>query len=151
MRLDRRAPVYAALAAAGLLVGLAGSSPSATALGAAFLVPLAYGLAARRPVLPRARVDASSLRVLEGDEVEVKVVVTASAALDWLEVELPLPPRLRGLDGSGRRILSVAPGAERTLGFRIACARWGAYASARSSPAATRSGWSSAPARRADR
>jgi uncharacterized protein (DUF58 family) len=128
MRLDRRVPVYAALTAAGLLVGLAGSLPSATALGAAFLVPLAYGLAARRPVLPRARVDVSSLRVLEGDEVDVKVVVTASAALDWLEVELPLPPRLRGLDGSGRRILSVAPGAERTLGFRIACDRWGAYA-----------------------
>ena len=145
MRLDRRAPVYAALAAAGLLVGLAGSLPSATALGAAFLVPLAYGLAARRPVLPSARVEASSLRVLEGDEVEVKVVVTASAALDWLDVELPLPPRLPG----GRRQRPPDPFRRTGRGaharVRVACARGARTPSARSSPADTRSGWSSAP------
>jgi uncharacterized protein (DUF58 family) len=126
VRLDRRVPLYAALAAAGLLVGLAGSLPSATALGSAVLVPLVYGLAARRPVLPETRVELSSHRLLEGDEVEVRLVVRARDALDWLEVELPDPPRLRPRD-AGRRVVALAEGGQRTLTYRIACERWGAY------------------------
>ncbi len=129
VRLDRRAPVYAALAAAGLLVGLAGSLPSATALGAAFLVPLAYGLAARRPVLPRTRVDASSLRVLEGDErrgegrrhgVRSTRLARASSC------------RCRRASGGSTAAAAGSFASHRARsarsGSQIACARWGAYA-----------------------
>jgi uncharacterized protein (DUF58 family) len=125
--LDRRAPVYAALAAAGMLVGVAGSMPSAIALGAAFLIPLAYGLAAHRPLLPRVHVEVSRPRLLEGDDADIRIVVTASAAVDWLEVELPLPPRLRPVAGKPCRVISLPEAGERTLVYRLECAHWGAY------------------------
>lgn len=127
MRLERRAAVYAAFAVAGMLVGLASSEPGATALGATFLVPLVYGLAARRPVLPEVRIAPARERLLEGEAVELQLTVAATERIAWLEVELPLPPRLRLLEGSECWIVALAAGERRTLRSRVEFPRWGAY------------------------
>ncbi len=127
MRPERRVVGSTALGALGLLVGLVASEPAAAALGAAFLLPVVYGLAAPQPRLPRTRMELSRPRLLEGDAVELRLELAADAAIDWLELELDLPARTGLLEGEGRVVLGLAGGEVRTLRYRIHCPRWGIY------------------------
>jgi uncharacterized protein (DUF58 family) len=118
---------FTALGALGLIVGLAASEPAAVALGAAFLLPVVYGLAAPRPVLPMSKIELSHDRLLEGDAVDVRLELTAEAAIDWLELNLRVPARSRLLEGAERLVLGLRAGEARTLRYRIECPRWGLY------------------------
>jgi uncharacterized protein (DUF58 family) len=124
---EPRAVGFTALGALGLVVGLAASEPAAAALGAAFLLPAVYGLAAARPLLPRSRLDLSHERLLEGDTGELRLELAASAAIDWLELEVHVPARARLLEGHARIVLGLRAGEVRTLVFRIDSPRWGLY------------------------
>ena len=118
---------YTALGMLGLLVGLTVAEPAAVAFGAAFLLPVVYGLAAPRPLLPESDVVLSHERVLEGDAVEVRLQLAAEAAVDWLELDLGVPARARLLDGPPRLVLGLGAGETRTLVYRIRYPRWGVY------------------------
>ena len=107
MKPEPRVVGYTALGALGLLVGLATSEPAAVAFGAAFLLPAVYGLAASRPVLPESDIAVSHERVLEGDSVEVRLELTARAAVDWPELEFRVPARARMLEGMERLVLGL--------------------------------------------
>jgi uncharacterized protein (DUF58 family) len=127
LRPERRVVGSTALGALGLVVGLIASEPAATALGAAFLLPVVYGLAAPRPLLPRTRMELSRERLLEGDAVDLRLELAAEAAVDWLELELDLPARTRLLEGDERVVLGLRAGEMRALRYRIHCSRWGVY------------------------
>ena len=127
MRPEPRVVGYTALGALGLLVGLAASEPAAAAFGAAFLLPVVYGLAAPRPSLPGSEIALSHERVLEGDAVEVRLELAARSTIDWLEVEFRVPARARLLEGQQRLVLGLGTGEVRTLRYRVHYPRWGVY------------------------
>jgi uncharacterized protein (DUF58 family) len=118
---------FTALGALGLIVGLTISEPAAVAIGAAFLLPIIYGLAAPGPVLPTSGIEVSHERLLEGDAAEVRIEVAAEATIDWLELDLRVPDRSRLLEGPGRLVISLRAGEVRTLRYRIEFPRWGLY------------------------
>jgi uncharacterized protein (DUF58 family) len=118
---------YSALGALGLIVGLVASEPAAAAFGAAFLLPVIYGLAAPRPQLPPSRIELSRERLLEGDAVELRLEIAAEATIDWLELEAQPPARARLLEGHERLVLRLEAGEARTLRYRVHCPRWGLY------------------------
>lgn len=127
MKVESRVVGYVALGTLGLIVGLAASEPAAAAFGAAFLLPISYGLAAPRPRLPRTAIEVSHKRVLEGDTVDLRLELTAGVAIDWLKLELGVPPRAHLLEGHQLLILGLEAGEVRTLNYRIHCRRWGLY------------------------
>jgi uncharacterized protein (DUF58 family) len=124
---EQRAVVWFVVAAAGLLAGLATAQPTLVAVGAGFLVPLFFGLAARPPRLPEATVRVSADRVIEGGRVELELTLAASDACPWLDVELRLPERLDRDGAPTRRVLALHAGETRTLEYSINCPRWGAF------------------------
>lgn len=127
MIFERHAVAWFVVASVGLLAGLATARPALVAVGAAFLAPLFFGLAARPPRLPEATIRISADRVIEGGRVELELMLAASAACPWLDVELQLPERL-GTDGAPtRRVLALGEGETRTLEYSIDCGRWGAF------------------------
>ena len=127
MKPEPRVVGYTALGALGVIVGLAASEPAAAAFGAAFLLPIVYGLAAPRPLLPQSRIELSHVRLLEGDTAELRLELAAEAAIDWLELEFHVPARARLLEGHERLVLGLRAGEVRTLRYRIHCPRWGLY------------------------
>ncbi len=127
MKPEPRVVGYTALGALGLIVGLAASVPAAVAFGAAFLLPIVYGLAAPRPLLPQSRIELSHERLLEGEAAELRLEFAADAAVDWLELEFHVPARARLLEGHERLVLGLGAGEVRTLRYRIHCPRWGLY------------------------
>ena len=122
-----RVVTYTALGAAALVVGLVASEPAAVALGAAFLVPVVYGLAAPRPVLPHCTVELGAERLLEGDVLEATLVLDAPETIDWLEVDLVVPPRARLVAGATRRVVRLEAGATRSLAIAVEYPAWGAF------------------------
>jgi len=122
-----RVVTFTALGAAGLVVGLVASEPAAVALGAAFLVPVVVGLAAPPPVLPQCTVELPVDRLLEGDALDIRVALHAPAAIDWLEVDLLVPPRARLVAGDARRVLALQAGETRTLELVVEYPLWGAF------------------------
>jgi len=124
---EPRVVAFTALGALGLVVGLAVSEPAAVALGAAFLLPVVYGLSAPRPVLPPSDVALSHDRVIEGAAVDVQLELAAEAPIDWLELELRVPARARVLQGAERRVIGLRAGEVRSLRYRVECPRWGVY------------------------
>jgi uncharacterized protein (DUF58 family) len=124
---EQRAVVWFVVASAGLLAGLATARPALVAFGAGFMVPLLFGLAARPPRLPEATVRISADRVIEGARVELVLMLVASDACPWLDVELQLPERLDPGGAPTRRVLALHPGETRRLAYTIACPRWGAF------------------------
>ena len=110
MKPEPRVVGYTALGALGLIVGLAASEPVAVAFGAAFLLPIVYGLAAPRPLLPQSRIELSHQRLLEADVAELRIELTADAAVDWLELEFHVPTRARLARASSNSLSSAGSG-----------------------------------------
>jgi uncharacterized protein (DUF58 family) len=118
---------FTAIGVLGLTVGLAAAEPAAVAIGAAFLLPTIYGLAAPRPALPKASIEPSPERLLEGEGLEVRLDLAAEASIDWLELDLRFPAGLRSDEGAGRLVIRLEAGEVRTLRYRVECPRWGVY------------------------
>jgi uncharacterized protein (DUF58 family) len=124
---EQHAVLWLVVASVGLLAGLATAQPALVAVGAGFVVPLLFGLAARPPRLPEATVRVSADRVIEGGRVELELTLAASGACPWLDVELRLPERLDQDGGPTRCVLALHAGETRTLEYSINCPRWGAF------------------------
>jgi uncharacterized protein (DUF58 family) len=118
---------YAGLAALALLAGLATRRPELVVVAAPFALMAALGLLlARRPRID-AEVEVGAERALEGDEVDVRVMLAAEVGADRVEVLLQLPRRLALVDGVNPAQLRLADGERRELRYRVRCARWGAF------------------------
>jgi uncharacterized protein (DUF58 family) len=118
---------YTALAALGLIGGLAARLPELVVLAAPFaLVPAFSVLLARAP-----QVDATVLlerdRVLEGEELDVTVLVEPERGAERADVLLQLSHGLTVVDGGNPRTTHLADGHSRELVFRVRCERWGGY------------------------
>ncbi len=124
---SRRHPrlvAYAALAALGMLGGVALGRPDLIALVAPFAVWLALGgaLSSR----PRLRVDIGleRSRTAEG-EVAALILGLEGGPIPWLELEAPAPAGLEAK--TGRIRLCLSEGASETRRLELTCKRWGAY------------------------
>jgi len=118
---------YAGLAALGLLAALATRRPELVVLAAPFALSAALGLVlARRPQLD-ARVDLASDRALEGEEVEVRVLLEAAVGAERVEVLLELPRDLVVEAGDNPILVHLRDGERRELTFGVRCARWGGF------------------------
>ena len=126
-RLSPKFAPYAALAAAGLLGALAARLPELVALAAPFaLLPAMSLLFARAPrVDVDIRIDRE--RALEGEELDVAVLLAAEIGADRLDVFLELPRDIAVVDGDNPVTVQLGDGNARELRYRIRCERWGAY------------------------
>lgn len=84
-----KATAYAAIALALVGVAFATRQPQYVALAAPFAVAVLLGLALARPPAVSLSVHASRDRVLEGEDIELTVVVRSDIAIGRLEVILP--------------------------------------------------------------
>ena len=120
-------PAYAGLAALGLLAALAVRRPELAVLAAPFALYAGIGLLlARRPRID-AEVELGTERVLEDDELEVRLTLVAGLGAERVEVLLQLPRELVVTDGVNPVQLRLADGERRELAFRLRSARWGAF------------------------
>jgi uncharacterized protein (DUF58 family) len=120
-------PAYAGLAALGLLAALATRRPELAVVAAPFALYAGLGLVlARRPRLD-AEVELEAERVLEGDELDVRVTLVPDVDAERVEVLLQLPRELVVADGVNPVQLRLAEGERRELMLRLRCTRWGAF------------------------
>jgi uncharacterized protein (DUF58 family) len=118
--------VYPALAAIGVLAGLALGRPELVALAAPFAVLAAVAVSlAQEPEL-RARIVLGAERQVEGEEVLVEAVVSASRPVERLTGLLVLPGGLR-TEGPNPFLVRLSAGERRSLELPLECRRWGAY------------------------
>lgn len=117
---------YAALAAAGLIAGLALGRIEPVALAAPFaLAALAGGLIGREPRLSVA-ISLARERAIEGDTVTASLELTSAAGAPRLDLLLPLPRGLAALEPAARTV-SLHAGEDRGLELPLRCDRWGAF------------------------
>jgi uncharacterized protein (DUF58 family) len=121
-----RVSAYVALAASGLIAGLALGRVEPVALAAPFLLALVAAVARGEPRLS-VELSLDRERALEGDEVAATIELTAATGVDRLELVLPLPPELRP-EGGPARALNLRGGEPRTIELKLRCERWGAFA-----------------------
>jgi uncharacterized protein (DUF58 family) len=118
---------YAILVAAGLLAALALRRPELAIVAAPAALLLVLGTTLARD--PRVKVGFSlaTSRSSEGQEVEARITLRASAPVERLDVRLELPDGIEGPDGIQQWAVRLAAGEERTLRVALGCSRWGVY------------------------
>jgi uncharacterized protein (DUF58 family) len=121
-----RLAAYAALAAAGLVAGLALGRVEPVALAAPFLLALVAGAILGREPRVSVLLSLDRERALEGDEVVVSIALASAEGVDRLELVLPLRDGLSA-DGGTARALVLHAGDERTVHLTLHCERWGAF------------------------
>jgi len=120
-----RLAAYAALAAAGLVAGLAIGRVEPVALAAPFVLALVAAVAGHEPRVS-VRLSLDRDRALEGDEVTATVELSSTGGTERVEVLVPLPPEL-SVDGGPARALLLGAREERTVELRLRCERWGTF------------------------
>lgn len=123
--ISRRLPAYAALAASGLVAGLALGRVEPVALAAPFLLVLVAAVAGHEPRVS-ARLTLDRDRCLEGDEVTATIELSSSVGIDRLDLLVLLPPQLNS-EGGAARAIRLRAGEERTIELKFHCERWGAF------------------------
>jgi uncharacterized protein (DUF58 family) len=118
-----RLAAYAALAASGLVAGLALGRVEPVALAAPFALGLVAAAMAGREPRVSARLSLDRERAIEGDEVTATIELSGDAAR--LELLLVLPEELTTGDDTARAIHLRAK-EERTIELKLRCERWGA-------------------------
>jgi uncharacterized protein (DUF58 family) len=119
-----RLSAYAALAASGLVAGLAFGRVEPVALAAPFVLALVAAVAGREPEVS-VRLSLDRERALEGDEVTATVELL-SAGVDRFELLLLLPPELQA-EQAPARALHLRANEEQTVELKLHCERWGAF------------------------
>ncbi|MDQ2983385.1 MAG: DUF58 domain-containing protein [Actinomycetota bacterium] len=118
---------YAGLTALGLIGALVTRRPELAVLAAPFGVVLAVSLmVAGRPDV-RVAPELERERVIEGDEVELRLDIYARTSAPRVELRVDLPAELQVAEGENPVSMSLAGDNERELKLRIRCARWGAW------------------------
>jgi uncharacterized protein (DUF58 family) len=123
--ISRRLPAYAALAAAGLVAGLALGRVEPVALAAPFLLALVAAAAGQEPQVS-VHLSLDRDRVIEGDEVTATVELSSERTVDRFELVLPLPAELNA-EGGPTQAVRLRAGEERTVELKIRCDRWGVF------------------------
>jgi uncharacterized protein (DUF58 family) len=118
---------YAALAAVGLIGGLALRRPELAVAAAPFALILAIGLRSARA--PGVSVDLtfSTDRAVEATEIDAVLEASADRAVDRLELVLELPHGMEVADGSGAHAVRLRAGELRELALSVRCNRWGVF------------------------
>ena len=117
---------YAALSGFGLVAALVLGRPEIVALTAPFLLTVGVGLALTGSPRFTAEMEADE-RAVEGDEIDVRITLVASAPVDRLDVFVRLPPGIELADGKQARSLRLARGERRVLELTLRADRWGAH------------------------
>ena len=118
---------YAVLGGLALIAALVTRRAELAALGAPFLLLLRAGFLIAGDLELRAQVRLDHDRVLEGEQLEVEIELTASRTVERAEVLLELPAGLAVADGKNPVAVRIAAGKPRTLTVRLHVERWGAY------------------------
>ncbi len=122
-----RVAAYTALAAAGLIAGLALGRVEPVALAAPFALALVAAAMLGHEPRFSAHLSLGRERVIEGDELTVTIELVAETAVERLELLLLLPEGLSA-HGGPARALRLRAGEERTLELTLRCEHWGAFA-----------------------
>jgi uncharacterized protein (DUF58 family) len=125
--LSPKATAYAALAGLGLIAALVARRAELAALSAPFLLALGAGLLFAADPRVRVGLRLARGRVLEGDEVEVELDVSAARAVERLEVLVELPPRIAAVGGDNPVAIRLVAGRPRTLRLRLRAERRGGF------------------------
>jgi uncharacterized protein (DUF58 family) len=120
-----RLPAYVALAAAGLLAGLALGRVELVALAAPFALAAVVAPALARPPRIAVVLALDRERALEAEHVAATISLTAEDA-EHVDLFLDLPPEL-STESRNPRAVALAPGEERTVELALRCDRWGAF------------------------
>jgi uncharacterized protein (DUF58 family) len=116
---------YAALAASGLVAGLALGRVEPVALAAPFVLALVAAIARNQPEVA-VELSLDRERVLEGDEITATVELFSPGGVDRFELIPLLPPELR-VEKAPARALHLRAGERRTVELALRCERWGAF------------------------
>jgi uncharacterized protein (DUF58 family) len=119
-----RLSVYAAVAASGLVAGLALGRVEPVALAAPFLLALVAAVAGHTPDVS-VHLSLDRERVLEGDEITARVELASANGVDRFELLLFLPPGVRA-EGAPARALHLRAGEEQAIELKLRCDHWGA-------------------------
>jgi uncharacterized protein (DUF58 family) len=122
-----RLPAYGALAAAGLIAGLALGRVELVGLAAPFALACVVGAGLARDPRVTGSLALGRERALEEETVNASIALEAAAGADRVDVYLPLPEELGAPDGNPRAV-ALAAGQPRTLVIPLRCERWGAFA-----------------------
>ena len=120
-----RLSAYAALAASGLVSGLALGRVEPVGLAAPFVLALVAAVAGREPEVS-VRLSLDRDRALEGDEVTATVELSSDSGVDRYELLPLLPPELR-VERAPARAIHLRAGEERSIELKLQCERWGAF------------------------
>lgn len=122
-----RLRAYLLLGAIGLYSGVAFGRPEPVILLAPVLLAAILALLlAEHPVLSIG-VSLDADRVLEGEEVQLMVLLHAPRPVRWLELAIGLPPGLVARDGIRVVGLQLDGGVQRELSLGISGRQWGTY------------------------
>lgn len=116
---------YAALAASGLVAGLALGRVEPVALAAPFVLALVAAVAGDPPEVS-VQLSLDRERVLEGDEITATVELLSTGGVDRFELLPLLPPELR-VERAPAWALHLRAGERRTVELTLRCERWGAF------------------------
>jgi uncharacterized protein (DUF58 family) len=113
-------------AALALVAGVVGGRVELVAVGAAAVAVLAYALTRPHGALDvAAGLDAE--RVIEGEDVQVTVTLTARGPIDSATVEFVLGPGLHVVSDAPYATVSLRDGEQRDVTFTVRPRRWGVY------------------------
>lgn len=125
-RVTPKLPAYAALAALGLMIGLVLGQP-AVILAAPFLLALVAGLALAQQPEFTVSIRLPRDRVMEGDDIDVEIEMTAKTAIETLEVVLVVPPGISTKRETAVRDIRLVAGESSHLHIPAHCLHWGGY------------------------
>jgi uncharacterized protein (DUF58 family) len=118
--------LYATFAAAFFIAALALGRPEIVGLGAPFALVLVVGLSLPPPAKVRASLHLNRERVLEGDEVEGELSLTASETCE-ARLAFVLPRGSRPADEPTSFVLRLERDRARAVAIKLVPERWGAY------------------------
>jgi uncharacterized protein (DUF58 family) len=121
-----RLTAYAALAAAGLIAGLALGRVEPIALATPFVLALCAGAALGHEPRFSARLAVDRDRALEGDEVGARLDLSSAEGVHRLELVVLLPSEITE-ENRAARMVTLRPGKDRALELSLRCERWGAF------------------------
>ena len=109
----------------GVLMALVVKDTGPLAFGAPFLWAIVFSLVdGWWPIVSVPEVELETPRVIEGDDVEFRVSLSAPRSVPWMEAELQLPAALEGA-GSLRWVEPLHAGEAANRTFTLRAVRWG--------------------------
>ena len=122
-----RLGAYLLLGVAGLFTGAALGRAEPVVLMAPLLLAALVALALVED--PELSIEAALERdrLLEGDDAELTIGVTAPRPVRWLELAIGLPPGLVARDGNRVLGMQLEPGVHRQVSIGVSPERWGIY------------------------